>query len=165
MLALPIFRESAAHDPARRLDARTRRTFRDQRSLAREPLHPEVIVILDFGSQTAQLIARPAREGRARSACCFICRQPADKIAALLPPGILPPGSRRASMNPRAHLRPPSSGSACRSWASATGCSSPATSWAVAWTAQPAASSGRAHLNILDKKDIFAAIPPRPRSG
>src|SRR5262245_11922796 len=50
--------------------------------------HNEVIVILDFGSQTAQLIARRVREAGAFS-LLLAPDTPAAKIAAMKPKGII----------------------------------------------------------------------------
>jgi len=50
--------------------------------------HDEVVVILDFGSQTAQLIARRVREAGAFS-LLVAPSTPAEKIAALKPKGII----------------------------------------------------------------------------
>jgi GMP synthase (glutamine-hydrolysing) len=50
--------------------------------------HDEVVVILDFGSQTAQLIARRVREAGAFS-YLMAPDAPAEKIAALKPKGII----------------------------------------------------------------------------
>jgi GMP synthase (glutamine-hydrolysing) len=52
------------------------------------PPHDEVVVILDFGSQTAQLIARRVREAGAFS-LLLAPGTPAEKIRALKPKGII----------------------------------------------------------------------------
>src|SRR5262245_35440546 len=52
------------------------------------PPHDEVIVILDFGGQTVQLIARWVREAGAFS-LLVAPNESAEKIAALKPKGII----------------------------------------------------------------------------
>jgi GMP synthase (glutamine-hydrolysing) len=129
---------------------------------SRESLpHPEVIVILDFGSQTAQLIARRVREAGAFSLLLHPST-PADKIAALSPRGIILSGGPSSVYEPGAptcdpaifRLGVPVLG-ICYGMQLAChlmGCRV---------DRAPSREFGRAHLNILDKKDIFAAIPPK----
>src|SRR5262245_8085881 len=63
--------------------------------------HAEVVVILDFGSQTAQLIARRVREAGAFS-LLLSPATPAEKIAALKPRGIVLSGGPASVYEPGA---------------------------------------------------------------
>lgn len=123
--------------------------------------HKEIIVILDFGSQTAQLIARRVREAGAFSLLLHP-GTPADRIAALSPRGIILSGGPASVYEPGAptcdpkifELGIPVLGIcygmqlACR----IMGCRV---------DRAPSREFGRAHLNIIDKADVFAAIPPK----
>lgn len=69
---------------------------------ARESLpHGEIVVILDFGSQTAQLIARRVREAGAFS-LLISPRATAEQIAALKPKGIILSGGPASVYEPGA---------------------------------------------------------------
>jgi GMP synthase (glutamine-hydrolysing) len=123
--------------------------------------HDEVIVILDFGSQTAQLIARRVREAGAFSILLHPAT-PADKIAALKPRGVILSGGPASVYEAGAPTCDPAIFKlgvpllgicygmqlACH----LMGC-----------RVDRGASRefGRAQLNIIDKRDMFAAIPPK----
>jgi len=123
--------------------------------------HHEVVPILDFGSQTAQLIARRVREAGAFS-LLVSPDTPADQLAALKPRGIIFSGGPASVYSEGAptcdpkilELGAPVLGIcygmqlACKQ----LGCE-----------VEPAGRRefGRANLAILDRADLFAAIPER----
>lgn len=123
--------------------------------------HHEVVPILDFGSQTAQLIARRVREAGAFS-LLVSPDTPAQDLARLKPKGIIfsgGPASVYTDAAPRCdpeilQLGVPVLG-ICYGMQLA--------SLQLGCTVEPAKHRefGRANLTILDRSDMFAAIPER----
>ncbi len=110
----------------------------------------ERILILDFGAQYGQLIARRVRE---QNVFCQIVRHdlPASRIAELNPRGLILSGGPASVYDPALRTAiPRSSIWAFPSWASATACSSPARCWAA--RSSPAAS-----------REFGRAVCPHPR--
>ena len=90
------------------------------------PVAGEKVLVLDFGSQYAQLIARRVR---GRHVYCEIVRHniSASRIRELKPKGLILSGGPASVYEPgRRSATPKSSASACRSWAFVMGCSWPA---------------------------------------
>jgi GMP synthase (glutamine-hydrolysing) len=123
--------------------------------------HDEVIPILDFGSQTAQLIARRVREAGAFSILVSPDR-PASEIAAMNPKGVILSGGPASVYEPGAptcdpgilDLGVPVLGIcygmqlACRMLGAKV-------------ERAGRREFGRANLQIADRGDLFAAIPER----
>ena len=123
--------------------------------------HGEVILILDFGSQTAQLIARRVREAGAFS-LLLAPDTPVETIAAYKPKGIILSGGPSSVYEPHApkcdprilDLGVPVLGIcygmqlACRMMGSKI-------------ERADRREFGRAHLEISDRSDLFSAIPER----
>jgi GMP synthase (glutamine-hydrolysing) len=123
--------------------------------------HDEVILILDFGSQTAQLIARRVREAGAFS-LLIAPDTPADVIASYRPKGIILSGGPKSVYEPHAprcdpaifDLGVPVLGIcygmqlACQ----IMGCRI---------DRADRREFGRANIEITDHSDLFAAIPER----
>jgi len=123
--------------------------------------HDEVVPILDFGSQTAQLIARRVREAGAFSTLVHP-DTPAHEIAATKPIGIILSGGPASVYAEGApgfdpailDLGVPVLGIcygmqlACRSLGATV-------------EPSPRREFGRANLAILDRSDLFGAIPER----
>ncbi len=89
------------------------------------------VLVLDFGAQYVQLIARRVRE---RHAFARIVRHDitAERVRELDPLALILSGGPKSVYEPgRPDATRPSSRSACRSWASATACSSPSRPWAA----------------------------------
>ena len=129
---------------------------------SRESLpHGEVIVILDFGSQTAQLIARRVREAGAFS--LLVSPQvTAEQIAALKPKGIIlsgGPASVYEAGSPRCDRKILDLGipvlGIC--YGMQLACQM------LEFRVEKAESRefGRAGLHIRDRKDLFSAIPEK----
>jgi GMP synthase (glutamine-hydrolysing) len=115
----------------------------------------QVILILDFGSQYTQLIARRVREQNVYSEI-HPFNLPLERIRAMQPTGIiLSVGRRRCTTRARRGSPPRSSTSACRSSASATACSSPACSWAARSCRPTHREYGRASVHLESASELF----------
>ncbi len=128
---------------------------------AQPPPHDEVVPILDFGSQTAQLIARRVREAGAFS-LLLAPDTPADEIAAMKPKGLILSGGPASVYDagaPRCDpkifdLGVPILG-IC--YGMQIGCQ-------ILGSKVEGSESrefGRTNLCIIDRSDLFAAIPDR----
>ncbi|TVQ31909.1 MAG: glutamine-hydrolyzing GMP synthase [Phycisphaeraceae bacterium] len=123
--------------------------------------HDEVIPVLDFGSQTAQLIARRVREAGAFSLLAAP-DTPIEKLAELKPKGIILSGGPASIYDagaPRCDERLFDLGvpilGIC--YGMYMGCSL----LGCKIDRAPSREFGRANLTILDRSDLFAAIPER----
>ena len=138
----------------------------------------DFVLILDFGSQYTQLIARRIRESHVY---CEIhpCNAPFDEIRALGPQAIVLSGGPASVYEPKA--RPPSTAASSSSWgfpssASATACSSSRTCSAGGSSARRRASTAPPKVRIDEPVGIFLRLrrgrdargvdePRRPHRG
>jgi hypothetical protein len=100
----------------------------------------EKVLVLDFGSQYAQLIARRIRQ---QQVYCEIVRHDisAERVRELAPKGLVLSGGPSSVYETGApKCDPQLFHLGCRCWASATECNWPATSWADGWKARPRGS-------------------------
>ena len=130
----------------------------ETRSGERGGIADEKVLVLDFGSQYAQLIARRVRE---HNVYCEIVRHniTADRIRELAPKGLILSGGPASVYEAgRRSAIPTCSAWAFRCSASATACNWPARRWAAASTA-PAREYGRASIRITDADNLFEGVP------
>ena len=129
----------------------------------------DTIIVLDFGSQYAQLIARRIREQAVYSELVH-WNDPAEKaLAGKQVKGFILSGGPASVYEPGAPTFPPTSWSpACLYWASATACSSSPTTWAAASPQPPPANTAppRSKCSTLGSP-LFAGArsPEAKRSG
>ena len=132
-----------------------------------ERIADEKVLVLDFGSQYAQLIARRVRE---QHVYCEIVRHDitAERIRELGPEGIIlsgGPASVYETGRPEVRSRR-SSGSAFPCWASATACSWPARRWAARSTApRRASTAGRTCRVTAARRAVRRRARARSKSG
>jgi len=123
--------------------------------------HDEVVPVIDFGSQTTQLICRRVREAGAFS-ILLSPETPAEEIAAIKPKGIILSGGPASvydegapALDPKIlEIGAPVLGICFGMY---VGCQ------ALGCTVDRAEKRefGRSNLSILDRSDLFAAIPER----
>ena len=125
----------------------------------------EKVLILDFGSQYAQLIARRVRE---QHVYCEIVRHSitAERVAQLRPRGLILSGGPNSVYEPgapRAILA--CSGWAFPSWASATACNWPATCSAAKCKARRPANTAGPKSKSPPTPTCSREFPTKPKSG
>ncbi|MBY0260692.1 MAG: glutamine-hydrolyzing GMP synthase [Phycisphaerales bacterium] len=123
--------------------------------------HSEVVVILDFGSQTAQLIARRVREAGVFS-LLMSPRVSAAEIAKLKPKGIILSGGPASVYEPGAPTMDPKIlelGVPVLGICYGMQLSCSLMGWRV--DRAKAREFGRAGLHIVDRKDLLGSIPER----
>jgi len=121
----------------------------------------EAVVVLDFGSQYSQLIARRVRELNVYSELLPF-DAPLERLRALAPRGLIlsgGPDSVYAARSPRIGRHLLEFGVPVS--ASATGCSSWRTCSRGRSCRRPGASTGRPELDILEPAPLFDRTPAR----
>ncbi len=129
------------------------------------PVSSERVLVLDFGSQYAQLIARRVRE---QHVFCEIVRHDisAQQIQKHNPRGlILSGGPSSVYAGGRRNATRNCSSSACRSWASATACNWLARRWVDVSIAPPLGNTVPRIARSLPNRNCSTACRKKSTSG
>ncbi len=134
--------------------------------LSGSEMQHQLVVILDFGSQTTQLIARRVREA---GVYCEIhpCTMPAGEVAAMRPMGLVLSGGPMSvydegspQLDPALlHLRQPGTGNRVPVLGICYGLQAMAHTLGGRVEPSERREFGRAHLAALDDTDLFEGVP------